>query len=323
VLEPNKRPVLHRDVDVLVIVISGIEADNHVLTNAREFAQRAQDEHKPIVIVCTDARVARAQLASLFGVNILATVVSDNTGAMLDQLATWFAETRSDLKLAFAANFSWMRRHIAKEAINNTAVQNGAIGLVMIIPGADLPVMTLNQAKMVLQIAAAYGQHLNKDRIKELAAVVGGGFALRAAARTAIGFVPVLGWAIRGVIGYSGTMAMGYAALEYFDKGGTPEGLAVKLKEVRDDLVETAQKGTEALPIDEVKTRMKALPAAISSRKRSVEDDAEQIEADLEKALKKQEAKLDRVERRGKLRERLSRDRTQKETQPSGYHKLA
>ena len=31
-------------------------------------------------------------------------------------------------------------------------------GLVMVIPGADLPIMTANQAKMVLQIAAAYGE---------------------------------------------------------------------------------------------------------------------------------------------------------------------
>jgi uncharacterized protein (DUF697 family) len=105
--------------------------------------------------------------------------------------------------------------------------------------------MTLNQAKMILQIAAIYGEHLNMDRIKELAVVIGGGFALRQVARTAIGFVPVLGWAIKSAVGYTGTFAMGNAALEYFERGGTPEGLIAKLEEVKSGLIETAQEKRE------------------------------------------------------------------------------
>ncbi len=53
----------------------------------------------------------------------------------------------------------------------STAAQNAGVGLVVVIPGADMPVMTANQAKMVLEIAAAYGQPLTVERIKELAAI--------------------------------------------------------------------------------------------------------------------------------------------------------
>ena len=113
-----------------------------------------------------------------------------------------------------------MRRAVAEEAVKATAFQNAVIGGVTVIPGADMPLMTANQAKMVLQIAAAYGQPLGAERIKELAAVVGGGFALRAIARQALAFVPGFGWAIKAGIGYTGTMAMGYAAIEYFEAGG-------------------------------------------------------------------------------------------------------
>ena len=264
-----------------------------------------------MVVVCTDPHATRAEIGSLFGVNILATVVADDTKVILDELATWFAEIRSDLKLAFAANFDWMRRHIAKEAINNTAMQNGAIGLVLIIPGADLPVMTLNQAKMILQIAAAYGQHMNKDRVKELAAVVGGGFAFRSIARTAIGFVPVLGWVIRGVVGYSGTLAMGYAALEYFERGGSPEGLAVKLQEVRDGLVMTAQKGRDALPVEETKEKMKALPEALEQRKERAAQRA------AERAARREIERVDRPSRRDK------RNAVKRDKRTSGYHTIA
>ncbi len=117
--------------------------------------------------------------------------------------------------------------------MRSTAAQNAGVGLVVVIPGADMPVMTANQAKMVLEIAAAYGQPLTAERIKELAAIVGGGFAWRAVARQIIGVVPALGWAVKAGIGYGGTVAMGTAAIEYFEHGGTVGGLIGALNEAR------------------------------------------------------------------------------------------
>ena len=113
-----------------------------------------------------------------------------------------------------------MRRPLSLDAVRATSVQNAGVGVVVFIPGADMPIMTLNQAKMLLQIAAAYGQPLSAERIKELAAVVGGAFLFRNIARTAVGVVPVLGWAIKGAVGFAGTEAMGHAAIEYFEPAG-------------------------------------------------------------------------------------------------------
>jgi uncharacterized protein (DUF697 family) len=296
VLSSTDKPTLHREVDAVVIVISSIAPDNPVLEQAVAFVARLSDQSVPVVVVCTDISTPRAHVAAVFGLNILATVVARDPRPILDELATWFAETLSDLKMAFAATFAWMRRHIAKESITNTALQNGAVGIVPVFPGADLPVMTANQAKMILQIAAAYGQRMDNQRIKELAAVVGGGFAFREVARTAIGWVPVLGWAISGVIGYTGTIAMGYAALEYFEQGGSPEGLAIKLQEVRDGLVKKAQKGRAALPVGAVKDRLKALPSA--SRASS-------------------QARSERIRERREQRVEKKRDKA-----TSGYHEL-
>jgi len=90
--------------------------------------------------------------------------------------------------------------------------------MVAIIPGADMPIMTLNQAKMLLQIAAAYDKALGKERLKELAAIVGGGFAFRAIARQLVALAPGWGWIIKGGIGFTGTASMGYAAIAYFEQ---------------------------------------------------------------------------------------------------------
>ncbi len=91
--------------------------------------------------------------------------------ATVHGLGRWLVDRLNGKRLALATNFAFMRRAVAEEAIKATSFQNGVVGLVMVIPGADLPIMTANQAKMVLQIAAAYGEPLGAERIKELAVV--------------------------------------------------------------------------------------------------------------------------------------------------------
>jgi uncharacterized protein (DUF697 family) len=140
-------------------------------------------------------------------------------------LADWLMTRLVPLRTAIAHNFEFVRRAVAKEAVKATAWQNAVIGVVIFIPGADMPLMTMNQAKMLLQVAAAYGQPLDAQRVKELAAVVGGGFLLRTFAREALDFIPVLGWAVKGGVAYGGTMAMGMAAIEYFERGADLSGV--------------------------------------------------------------------------------------------------
>ena len=141
----------------------------------------------------------------------------EREASLLLRMGEWVVATFREKRLAFALAFPFVRKPLAMDCVNATALQNAGIGLVMIIPGADLPVMTLNQAKMVLQIAAAYDQELGKQRAVELLGVVGGGFACRAIARELVELVPGLGWAVKAGVGFGGTVAMGYSAIAYFD----------------------------------------------------------------------------------------------------------
>lgn len=145
---------------------------------------------------------------------------SNDAKMMFEQFGAWIVEVFKDKRLAFANAFPCVRRPLALESVNETAVQNAGIGVVAIIPGADLPLMTLNQVKMLLAMAAAYGEELSLGRIKEILAIVGGAFACRSVARQAIGIVPGIGWVVKGGIGYVGTVAMGHALIEYFERGG-------------------------------------------------------------------------------------------------------
>ena len=150
----------------------------------------------------------------------------ENTRLMSVRMGKWVIATCKDKALPLSLAFPFVRRPYANEIVNVTSVQNAGIGAVLFIPGADMPIMTLNQAKMLLQIAAAYGQPMTFERAKELAAVVVGGFSCRSLARQVVGILPAGGWVAKGVIGYTGTLAMGKAAIEYFESGAGLVGVA-------------------------------------------------------------------------------------------------
>ena len=142
----------------------------------------------------------------------------------LEELATRIVRALDDDYLvALAKGYPPFRRAVCEEVIRNNARQNAVVGALP-IPGADMPVMTANQARMVLNIAAAYGEELSMERARELLGVLAAGFGLRALARQAVKLVPLGGWAAAAAIGYAGTIAMGRAAILYFERGGQKVG---------------------------------------------------------------------------------------------------
>lgn len=196
---------------VIALVGSGTPAMRASLAEARE-------RYVPTAVLSLGHD--RTLVASRLEHPVLDTLVHQNAEELIDgRLGDWLADRLSGKRLALASNFVFMRKAVAEESVKATSFQNAVIGVVAIIPGADMPIMTANQAKMLLQIAAAYGEPLGAERIKELAAVVGGGLALRTIARELLAFIPVFGWALKGGIAYTGTLAMGTAAIAYFERG--------------------------------------------------------------------------------------------------------
>jgi uncharacterized protein (DUF697 family) len=87
------------------------------------------------------------------------------------------------------------------------------------VPGADLPVLALNQVRMLLLLDQAYGLELDpRERLPEIVAAVGAGLGLRTVARELLDFVPVAGWAVKGGVAYAGTRALGEAATRRLGK---------------------------------------------------------------------------------------------------------
>jgi uncharacterized protein (DUF697 family) len=144
-----------------------------------------------------------------------------------------------DYLVPLAKGYPLFRRAVCEELIRKNARQNAVVGALP-IPGADMPVMTANQARMVLNIAAAHDEELSLDRARELLGVLAAGFGLRALARQVVKLIPLGGWAAAAAIGYAGTVAMGRATMLYFERGKQQleEG---EISEIRQRAIEEAK----------------------------------------------------------------------------------
>lgn len=192
----------------------------------------------PLVLVLTEAPGVEISFpAAGVGPKRVVGIAPDGKPPV-DVLAEAVVNATGDAAVFLAAQLPVLRKAACDQIIRRTARQNGVIGVLFIIPGADMPVMTLNQARMVLRIAAAHGDTIGTERALELLSVIGGGLCLRTLARQALDLVPGPGWVLKGSIGYSGTLAMGMAAKAYFDGSVrvTPSRLArlaEKIKSLR------------------------------------------------------------------------------------------
>ncbi len=137
-------------------------------------------------------------------------------GFPVDEIARVLAKQAREAGLGLAARLPVLRDPVCDALIEQFSRQNGIIGVVVFVPGADFPVLTLNQIRLVLRLAAAHGVALDQSRLPEVLATIGVGFGFRTVARQILGAVPFAGWAVKGGIAYVGTRALGEAAQRYF-----------------------------------------------------------------------------------------------------------
>lgn len=216
------------EADLVVVLVRDVPtagASGHV---AEVLARRAHT----VVVATLSEPASEDEVAARLDVPAHVVVLAGAADVMPLVAAEKAIRLVGDRKLALCAAFPVFREAGTREVITATAWQNAAVATILAVPGADMPVLTANQIKMVLRLAALYGESIGFERAKEILAVVGSGFVLRTVARELLGFIPALGWAIKGAVAYSGTVALGLAARRYFDMGpGGRRRLAQKVRE--------------------------------------------------------------------------------------------
>lgn len=128
-------------------------------------------------------------------------------------------ELAGDKAAALGRRYPVLRNLAAKRVIYRTAAQNALVGAAFFVPGSDMPVMTANQVKMALAVAGIYGAEVDRERVIELAGILAAGFGLRALARVLVRSMPGLKLLIKAGSGFAATVALGMAAVKYFESG--------------------------------------------------------------------------------------------------------
>jgi uncharacterized protein (DUF697 family) len=133
----------------------------------------------------------------------------------VEKIVERIADNAGERSHHLAARIPMLREVVVEKIVKHFSRQNGVLGIAIYFP-----VLTLNQIRMVLRIATAYGQELDRERAFEVLSVVAAGLGFRTVARHVVGLVPGLGWAVKGGVAYGATIAIGEAAAAYFAAGG-------------------------------------------------------------------------------------------------------
>lgn len=194
---------------VRVGALQGAAVYVHIATGDDEGALRAARRARvPIVAVAFDDEPLPYVLAT--------DIVRVGPGERLpvDRIAAALAARLGEAGAPLAGRLPVLRGAVCDRIVASFARKNGIVGVAVFVPGADLPVLALNQVRMLLLLDQAYGLELDpRERLPEVLAVVGAGLGLRAVARELLDVVPVAGWAVKGGVAYAGTRTLGEAAI--------------------------------------------------------------------------------------------------------------
>ena len=195
----------------LVLVLAGAPT-----ADDEQLLQQATRARLPVVAVVPSATGAPKHVPYVLDEYLVR--VPGGAGFPVDEIAKRLARAMGEEATPLAARLPVLREAVCRELIRKFARQNGVLGVVVFVPGADLPILTANQVRLVLRIADAHGFEIDRERLPEVLAVVASGFGFRALARRAITYVPFVGWVVKGAVAYAATRALGEAAMRHFER---------------------------------------------------------------------------------------------------------
>ena len=120
-------------------------------------ALRAAERAGVPIIALTDDRAVPYVLAE----DIVR--VPPGQGFPVDAIARAVARRLGEDGTALAAQLPVLRPAVCNELIRSFSKKNGIIAAAIFVPGVDMPILTLNQIRLVLRLALAHGQEVDRD----------------------------------------------------------------------------------------------------------------------------------------------------------------
>jgi small GTP-binding protein len=223
--------LMESGMELASLIVFLIDATKGLQAKDRELYETVKKMNKPTILAVNkvDAlpggesgdRLANEVAVSLGVAGVIP--VSGRTGQnVAEELIPAMIDASPEAALVIGRELPAYRRRAAQRIIRNATLLSLAAGLEP-FPLVDIPILLGNQIRLVLRIAALYGEKMDSadttQHVRELVTVMAGGLVLRYLAEQAAKVVPFGGDFIAGAIAGAGTWAMGQVVLEYYEGG--------------------------------------------------------------------------------------------------------
>lgn len=217
--------------DKASVIVFLMDASKGLQTRDRELYETIKKMQKPTILAVNKVDTLSGgeggdQLATEVAVMLGAAGVipiSAKTGKnIVEELIPAIIEASPEAALVIGRELPAFRRAAAQRIIRNSTLVSLAAGIEP-IPLIDIPILLGTQIRLVLRIAALYGEPMNTaeatKHARELVVTMAGGLGLRYLAEQAAKLVPFGGDFVAGIIAGAATWSIGEVALEYYENG--------------------------------------------------------------------------------------------------------
>lgn len=251
------------------VIVFLIDASRGIQTKDRELYEVIQKLDKPTIIAVNKVDELKGEEGGdQFATEVAIALdtpgvipISAKTGQNIaEELVPVIIDASPEAALAVGRELPTYRRMAAQRIIRNSTIVSLAAGLEP-IPFIDIPILLGTQIRLVLRLAALYGEPMDNDDAKgharELIATLASGIGLRYLAEQAAKAVPFGGDFLAGAIAGAATWSIGQVALEYYEKD---KQLAPKrLRELYRNFYHLFRKENKAKELQEEQARVALL----------------------------------------------------------------
>jgi small GTP-binding protein len=202
-----------------------LDATKPLRDDERRLLRELQKTGRPLIVVLNKLDAVRAdpddvagEWAARLGVQDVIPISALAGTNVAEELIPALLEASPDAAMAIGRALPAYRRQAALKLVRTATLIGLAAGLEP-IPLLDIPILLGNQIRLVLRIAAVYGEPMSARHTRELVATILGGLGLRLLAEEVAKLMPVGGDVVSGAIAAAGTWAIGQVAIEYFEQG--------------------------------------------------------------------------------------------------------
>jgi small GTP-binding protein len=212
-------------IDEASVIVLLLDASRGLRSEDQTLAVEVRKTRKPTVVALNKIDALRVdpddlagELAARLNVPDVIPISARDGTNVGEELVPALIDANPDAAMAIGVALPAFRRQAAEKVVRTATLVSLAAGLEP-IPLIDIPIILGNQIRLVLRIAAVYGEPMTARHARELGTTILGGLAVRYLAEEAAKLVPFGGDVISGAIAAAGTWAIGQVAIEYFENG--------------------------------------------------------------------------------------------------------